>query len=229
MYQIKNSLQTDINIDGIFDDKHVIDNEFPPELDYTVETSLGPIDRSTKKTPISDKLQLTGPLTETFTGTLSEPLVKAVVVLRGNGITQGIIHLLQLGSGPTHISGTIIGLTPLYSHGFHFHEKSATAGCESAGEHYNPTHQLHGGSNDPNAHIGDLGNIRADLKGISKVHIIDHKISLIGKYSVIGRSLVVHRNTDDLGSGLNRESKKSGNSGGRLACGTVRFVHYTKG
>ncbi|CAG2103640.1 unnamed protein product [Medioppia subpectinata] len=70
------------------------------------------------------------------------------------------------------------------------------------------------------AFIGDLGNIVADLKGISRVNIIDQKVSLIGKYSVIGRSLVVHKFTDDLGSGLNRESKTSGNSGGRLACGT---------
>ncbi|CAG2182456.1 unnamed protein product, partial [Oppiella nova] len=203
---------------------------FPQELDYSVETSLNPLSPpvSTKVlTPIS-AIPLTGPITEPLVGSLSEPFVKAVVVLRSNGLTHGVIHLVQVGGGPTHISGHIIGLTPLYSHGFHFHEKPVTVDCESAGEHYNPTHQTHGGPNDPSAHIGDLGNIEADLKGISRVHIIDHKVSLIGKYSVIGRSLVVHKYTDDLGAGLNRESRTSGNSGGRLACGTVRFVKYVK-
>ncbi|CAG2103639.1 unnamed protein product [Medioppia subpectinata] len=123
------------------------------ELDYSVETSLNPLSPlvSTKLSPLP-KLPLIGHIAEPLEGSLSEPFVKAVVVLRGNGITHGVIHLVQVGGGATHISGAIIGLTPLYSHGFHFHEKPVSFGCESAGEHYNPTHQTHGGPNEPNAH-----------------------------------------------------------------------------
>lgn len=218
-----------VHIDG-FDDSLVIDTEFPTELDYSSEVNLG---EAVPKSPAPLNplagLPLTGPLTTPAIGPLSGPLVKAVCVMKGNGLTRGIIHLVQVAGGPTQITGTIIGLTPLSSVGFHFHEHPSTGDCESAGEHYNPTNQDHGGPNDPTAHLGDLGNVDADIKGISRVFKIDQKVSLIGKFSVIGRSLVVHTNTDDLGTGLNRESRNSGNSGGRLACGTVRFVNLIKG
>jgi Cu-Zn family superoxide dismutase len=197
-----NSTQHDLGIESIFDDQIISDADFDSDLEVDHETEI------------------------------AEPLnkheVRAVAVLRGFSHTVGLIHLVQHGSGPTHITGTIAGLRPLGSHGFHFHERPVTGGCESAGEHYNPTRRNHGGPNDINSHVGDLGNVDANIKGVSKVDIIDHKISLIGRYSVIGRSLVVHVRTDDLGTGYNRESKQTGNSGGRLACGTVRFVHFKK-
>lgn len=227
---IEKTCLTDVNIDDVFDHSFIQDHEFPNELDYTGETSLlEPIPPPSLPVSPVDGLPLTGPLTSPLVKGLKTPLAKAVCLLRGNGITKGIIHLVQLAGGPTQISGTIIGLTPLHSHGFHFHERPVAGDCESAGEHFNPTRQNHGGPNDPTAHVGDLGNVEADLKGISRVAKIDQKVTLIGKFSVIGRSLVVHTNTDDLGTGLNRESRKTGNSGGRLACCTVRFVKLIKG
>lgn len=155
--------------------------------------------------------------------------VRAIVVLRGYGHTRGIVHLRQLGSGPTQINGIIAGLRPSGSHGFHFHEYAVTGDCESAGEHFNPTRMNHGGRSSFHRHIGDLGNVHADIGGVARFNLIDTAVSLIGPFTVIGRSLVVHVNKDDLGNGLNRESKETGNSGGRLACGTVRFVHFKRG
>ena len=44
---------------------------------------------------------------------------------------------------------------------------------------------------------------------------------LSGKFSVIGRTIVLHKLEDDLGLGNNSESKLTGNSGSRIACGVI--------
>ena len=41
------------------------------------------------------------------------------------------------------------------------------------------------------------------------------------KNSIIGRSIIIHKNRDDLGLGHDAESKKTGNAGKRLACGVI--------
>lgn len=46
-------------------------------------------------------------------------------------------------------------------------------------------------------------------------------MKLFGAESVLGRTLVVHSGTDDLGRGGNEESKKTGNAGTRPACGVI--------
>jgi len=149
---------------------------------------------------------------------------RAVVVLRGPGQTSGIINLDQQSpNAPVIINGRITGLTP-GPHGLHFHELGDLSnGCTSAGPHYNPFGRNHGSPQDPKEyrHIGDLGNIEADRNSNAVVYVEDPLITLYGRLSVIGRSLVVHERGDDLGRGGNQESLNTGNSGGRLACGVV--------
>ena len=53
------------------------------------------------------------------------------------------------------------------------------------------------------------------------IDITDKLISLNGERSVIGRAIVLHANTDDLGLGGNEESLKTGNAGARSGCGII--------
>ena len=53
--------------------------------------------------------------------------------------------------------------------------------------------------------------------------IRDKLIRLRGKYSLIGRSVVIHSERDDLGLGGNAESLKTGNAGKRIACGVIGY------
>ena len=49
----------------------------------------------------------------------------------------------------------------------------------------------------------------------------DPLVSILGSLSVIGRSVVVHADADDLGLGGHELSKTTGNAGARLACGVI--------
>ena len=85
----------------------------------------------------------------------------------------------------------------------------------------NPFGKGHGAPSDSDRHVGDLGNFKTDGQGNAKGSVTDQQVKLIGEHSVLGRTLVVHAGTDDLGKGGNEESKKTGNAGGRPACGVI--------
>lgn len=70
-------------------------------------------------------------------------------------------------------------------------------------------------------HLGDLGSIIADEKGTLNFVLYDSLIKLHGPSSIIGRSFVIHANRDDLGLGGDEGSKRTGNSGEGVACGTI--------
>lgn len=148
--------------------------------------------------------------------------VSAVCVLKGDGPVKGTVKFEQDQEGSLlKIEGEISGLTK-GDHGFHVHEfGDNTNGCTSAGGHYNPFGKLHGGPKDEERHAGDWGNITAGDDGVAKVNMTDHVASLIGPYSIIGRTVVVHAGADDLGRGDNEASKQNGNAGARAACGVI--------
>ena len=70
-------------------------------------------------------------------------------------------------------------------------------------------------------HAGDLGNVQAGQDGVAKFDVSDSFISLSGERSILGRTMVVHADVDDLGKGGHELSKTTGNAGGRLACGVI--------
>ncbi|CAM4730034.1 hypothetical protein PO909_022556 [Leuciscus waleckii] len=147
---------------------------------------------------------------------------KAVCVLKGTGEVTGTVYFEQESdTTPVKLSGEITGLTA-GKHGFHVHAfGDNTNGCVSAGPHFNPHQQSHGGPTDSVRHVGDLGNVIAGENGVAKIDIVDKMLTLSGQHSIIGRTMVIHEKEDDLGKGNNDESLKTGNAGGRLACGVI--------
>lgn len=127
---------------------------------------------------------------------------------------KGTITFTKSGD-EVHVVADIQNLKP-GRHGFHIHDKGdcSAPDAASAGGHFNPTHQHHGGPATAEHHAGDLGNIEADASG--KAHLDwKGKLDLSGPNSIIGKSMVVHEKEDDL------KTDPSGNSGARIACGVI--------
>lgn len=132
----------------------------------------------------------------------------------------GVIRFQQAAAGPLLADGSIDGLAT-GPHALHVHSSGdLTQGCDSLGEHYNPTGAPHGGPNDPSdrRHAGDLGNIVADETGRATFRIIDEVLKVS---DIIGRSVAVTERRDDLGRGSSPTSKIDGDSGKPVACGII--------
>lgn len=82
----------------------------------------------------------------------------------------------------------------------------------------------HGHPHDENRHVGDLGNIVFDETQTSVLDFKDSKIALYGDHCIIGRSVVLHEKSDDFGRSDHPDSKKTGNAGGRVACGVIGIL-----
>lgn len=150
--------------------------------------------------------------------------VRAICILRGDNVNGVVLMAEDLENKQTVIKVKINGLSP-GKHGFHIHQSGDTRnGCDSMGSHYNPYSKKHGGLESKVRHVGDLGNVVADKNGKVDVTLVDKLVKLRGKYSVIGRSMVVHADEDDLGLGNHVNSKTTGNSGSRLACGIIGIL-----
>lgn len=151
-------------------------------------------------------------------GSDDTPIVAYAELEHGDGV-EGTIMFMQKPGTPTLIKGKVTGLEP-GEHGFHIHEYGdLSQGCESAGAHFNPTDADHGDLE--TGHVGDLGNITASEDGVADFTIKADRVNLVGDDSVVGRSIVVHSDEDDLGQGGDEESLKTGNSGDRVACGVI--------
>lgn len=116
------------------------------------------------------------------------------------------------------VIANLSGLAP-GPHGFHVHERGdcSAPDASSAGDHFNPDGRTHGPSHMENGHAGDLGNLIADNHGNAQTRMEISGVSLDknDKNNVIGHSVIVHAGADDL------VAQPSGNSGTRIACGTI--------
>eukprot|EP00736_Rhodelphis_marinus_P010187 Rmarinus@m.7569 len=148
-------------------------------------------------------------------------MVKAVAFLVGKDCGATVTFEQASENAPTKITCTATGLKQ-GDHGFHVHAfGDLTNGCMSAGPHYNPFNKNHGGPADSDRHVGDLGNISAKADGTATLSIDDSQVKLLGPNSVVGRALVIHEGTDDLGKGGHDDSLTTGHAGARQMCGVI--------
>ena len=148
--------------------------------------------------------------------------INAVCVLKSDRI-NGVVYMKEY-DGKTTFTGKILGLTPNKKHGFHIHEAGdLTDGCMSACAHYNPYNKNHGDRLAGERHVGDLGNLLGDSNGACNFTFDDFLVKLSGDYSVIGRSLIIHEDEDDLGLGDEKDSLTTGHAGKRIVCGIIGY------
>lgn len=147
---------------------------------------------------------------------------KAVSDLHSASIEKmaGLITIEDLKS-ELKITAEISGLTPNTAHGFHIHQKGICEGPDykSAGDHFNPYSKPHGKPGTLQRHIGDMGNLVTNEKGEAKKVIILPKAKEDDLSLIIGKSILVHAEADDL------KTQPSGDSGGRIACGLIKPVN----
>ena len=141
-----------------------------------------------------------------------------VLVAKEESKVAGVVEFIQDGE-TCRLVGEITGLTP-GEHGFHIHEFGDLRDPKGmgAGSHFNPKGHKHGAPGSDERHVGDLGNVKADDKGVAK---IDIKVEGLSLHFVLGRSLVVHAKPDDF-------SQPVGNAGPRVGVGVIAIAAEPK-
>jgi Cu-Zn family superoxide dismutase len=157
--------------------------------------------------------------TQTPAPTATDTAVAMLQPTAGSQV-QGRVTFRQDSEG-VHVVAELSGLSP-GKHGFHVHEfgDCSAPDASSAGGHFNPLGSPHGAPDNPpdQRHVGDLGNIEADADGNGFYERVDKVISLHGENSIIGKSVIVHADPDDL------VTQPTGNAGARVACGTIEWA-----
>ncbi len=134
---------------------------------------------------------------------------------------NGLLTLIERANGVA-VAGSIRGLDPDGTFAFHVHENGdcSAPDASSAGEHFNPTGQPHGGPDTTPRHLGDMPNIEANDEGVAEVDVTLDDVTLTGAEatSLANRAIVVHANPDDY------TTQPSGGAGDRIACGVISMA-----
>jgi len=131
-------------------------------------------------------------------GSLS--LLVAVIRPTSGNDADGVIYFEKMEKG-VEVSGRITGLLPgIYDLGVHGDGDLSAADGMSAGASFNPEPQSNG-SKKKSGPVGSLGRIVANRDGVAGFSFIDRDLSVEGAESIVGRGLVIHRDSMDLTSG----------------------------
>lgn len=150
----------------------------------------------------------------------------AIAELRGatGAKINGTVKFMALSAAPNadiRVIATIAD-APAGEHGIHVHDKGdcSAFAAGSAGTHWNPANEPHGGPTGALRHAGDLGNIVADANGAGMLSTTLPAIKGLAdmRKAFIGKAVIVHEKADDL------TTQPSGNSGTPIACGVIKDV-----
>ena len=144
------------------------------------------------------------------------PSASASLQPRSGSSVTGTAQFTQSGD-KVLVRVQVSGLQPGQEHGFHIHDKGDCSAPDamSAGGHFNPTGKPHGPQN-ADHHGGDLPALKADASGKARAEFSVTGVTVApGPTSIVGRSLVVHKDADDY------KTQPTGNSGARIACGVI--------
>jgi len=137
---------------------------------------------------------------------------------QGNGVSGTL--MLAPDAGGVHITGSIKGLPPGSTHGFHVHENGdcSAPDASSAGGHFNPSNEQHGNPESGGHHRDGMPNITADAEGTAELDAVVSGVTLRTQEAndVVGKSIVIHEKADDY------KTQPSGDSGKRIACGIIK-------
>jgi len=144
-----------------------------------------------------------------------------VELKNGKGESVGNAVITATGDQGVRIKLDVKNLPP-GQHAIHFHEMAKCEGpaFETAGAHFNPDGKKHGLKNPAGPHLGDMNNFNVSRSGTANATIVNKyvKFGTDGSNSLFagnGTALVIHAKADD------QKTDPSGNSGDRIACGTV--------
>ena len=147
----------------------------------------------------------------------SGPAAVAQLEAKSGSTVTGTVSFTPAGQ-KLRLDAQVAGLTP-GEHGFHVHESGdcSAADASSAKGHFNPAAKPHGYYGGAEHHIGDMPNLVADASGNAKLNVeLDLMTITDGPTGILNRSVVIHADPDDY------KSQPAGNSGKRIACGTIR-------
>lgn len=129
---------------------------------------------------------------------------------------NGQVVFTKMEDGRIKVIAEVYNISP-GKHGFHIHEfgDCSSPDGKSAGGHFFTDYDNHGGLEDQETHVGDLGNLEANEEGIAKITFITDKLSFSGPNSILGRGVIVHAGEDDM------KTQPTGGAGARVACGVI--------
>lgn len=128
---------------------------------------------------------------------------------------RGFVRFYEAPYGGVLIEAEVFGLPDMGRpdtsafYAFHIHEfGDCSDDFDKSGMHYNPKNEPHP------MHEGDLIPLLSN-QGYAWMAFYDRRFEL---YDIIGKSVIIHINTDDF------TTQPSGNSGEKIGCGVIRFT-----
>ena len=156
--------------------------------------------------------------------------IQAIAVFNGKKVKGTVRFTEEPSQSRVRIDVELTGLKTSGLHGFHVHEYGDMSdSCDSMCAHFNPYNKTHGCPGMKERHVGDLGNLKSNVKCEAKYTFYDDIITLRGtKTNIIGRGLIIHADEDDCGHGGQPDSLTTGHAGKRIACAVIGYASPPK-